>query len=394
MTLGEYLRSERELRGITLEQVASATKVGIRTLHALEADQYSDLPAKPYIRGFVSSYCSFMGLDPSEVRAQYDAFIDQKSAERPNREGGHSGYAFEKKDGQQQSRVFLFITMCIFLVVGGIAVVFFKPALKHHRSSHLEKLKQVQGQEGVIEQVQVVGALSPSSSPSPGVSSQASLLSGEGKPLPSPLAAPLLESSSQHPLQGSLSHFRSSEQADVGSAAPSVGPLPIVSIPTSDAQAPVAVPSQSPLPQSMEPSSHEVLGPTPIPSVGVNPHDPLDSGHEVPWVEVKQHLHVRVFRDVWVRYRVDDRPTRKFVIRAGKSLVLRARDRIVFQISDPASATVIYNQKGASELISQSSRMRIIQGEATLIYSGGPVPSLAEILQDHRPLLKTVEPKR
>ena len=40
MTLGEFLRTEREKRGITIDQVASETKVGVRILHALESDQY------------------------------------------------------------------------------------------------------------------------------------------------------------------------------------------------------------------------------------------------------------------------------------------------------------------------------------------------------------------
>ena len=62
-SLGQYLRQERERRGITIEQVASATKIGIKTLHALEEDRYSELPARPFIRGFVTSYARFIGLD-------------------------------------------------------------------------------------------------------------------------------------------------------------------------------------------------------------------------------------------------------------------------------------------------------------------------------------------
>src|SRR3954454_16373576 len=98
MSLGEFLRHERERRCIAIEQVASATKVGVRTLHLLEEDHYSELPAKPFIRGFVTSYCRFVGLDPKEVLARFEDYISQKTNERPNRESGHSGYVFEKKD--------------------------------------------------------------------------------------------------------------------------------------------------------------------------------------------------------------------------------------------------------------------------------------------------------
>src|SRR5947209_19798491 len=114
-SLGEYLRHERERRGITIEQLASATKIGVRQLHALESDHYSELPAKPFVRGFVTSYCRFIGLDPKETLARYHEFIEQKAQDRPTRDSGHSGYAFEKREGEQ-SRVILWIIMGCFLV--------------------------------------------------------------------------------------------------------------------------------------------------------------------------------------------------------------------------------------------------------------------------------------
>ena len=100
-TLGEFLRHERERRGITIEQVASATKISVRLLHLLESDQYVELPAKPFVRGFVNSYCRFIGIDPKEVLIRYGGFLEERSHERPTRDEGHSGYAFEKREGEQ-----------------------------------------------------------------------------------------------------------------------------------------------------------------------------------------------------------------------------------------------------------------------------------------------------
>ena len=72
-TLGEFLRHERERRGMTIEQVASATKINVRMLHALEADHFAELPAKPFVRGFVTSYCRFIGLTPKEILTRFGA---------------------------------------------------------------------------------------------------------------------------------------------------------------------------------------------------------------------------------------------------------------------------------------------------------------------------------
>lgn len=139
-TLGEFLRQEREQRGITIEQVASATKISVRTLHSLESDNYIDLPAKPFIRGFVTSYARFIGLEADEVLNKFNGFIDKKAMDRPTRESGHSGYVFEKREGEQ-SRAILWIIMGSFVVIGGLLIFVLKPSFRHHSSRHAEKLK-------------------------------------------------------------------------------------------------------------------------------------------------------------------------------------------------------------------------------------------------------------
>ena len=70
-TFGEYLRRERELRQITLQEVAEGTKIAIHMLKAMEADQWEKLPAELFIKGFVKSYAEFIGLVPEEVLLRY-----------------------------------------------------------------------------------------------------------------------------------------------------------------------------------------------------------------------------------------------------------------------------------------------------------------------------------
>lgn len=61
-TVGEYLRKTREERGITLEQVAQATRVRLPYLLALEEDEPTSLPSAVQARGFLRLYASFLGL--------------------------------------------------------------------------------------------------------------------------------------------------------------------------------------------------------------------------------------------------------------------------------------------------------------------------------------------
>jgi len=64
---GEYLRRERELRGVTLDEISSATRISIRFLEAIENEELSKLPGGIFTRSFVKSYARFLGLDEERV---------------------------------------------------------------------------------------------------------------------------------------------------------------------------------------------------------------------------------------------------------------------------------------------------------------------------------------
>jgi len=68
---GERLQREREMRGITLEEIAEATKIGTRSLRALEEQDFDKLPGGIFNKGFVKSYGKFLGLNESEVLQDY-----------------------------------------------------------------------------------------------------------------------------------------------------------------------------------------------------------------------------------------------------------------------------------------------------------------------------------
>lgn len=71
MSFGRSLQDERERLGVALDTVASATKVAVRHLEALEADNPRDLPGGVFNRGIVQSYCRCLGLDESHWLDRY-----------------------------------------------------------------------------------------------------------------------------------------------------------------------------------------------------------------------------------------------------------------------------------------------------------------------------------
>ena len=66
-TTGVEFRAIRESRGLTVDRIASATRIPVRYIEALDRDDLRALPARPYLRGFVAAYGRELGLDPAEA---------------------------------------------------------------------------------------------------------------------------------------------------------------------------------------------------------------------------------------------------------------------------------------------------------------------------------------
>ncbi len=66
-TFGPRLRAERERRGISIETIASVTKVGGDLWEGLERNDFSRWPSGIFARAFVRDYARAIGLDADET---------------------------------------------------------------------------------------------------------------------------------------------------------------------------------------------------------------------------------------------------------------------------------------------------------------------------------------
>ncbi|HUP44531.1 MAG TPA: helix-turn-helix domain-containing protein [Thermoanaerobaculia bacterium] len=71
-SFGEDLRREREIRGISLKEIADATKISRRFLEAIERNDHKTLPAPVFTRGFVREYARYLGLNSEEMVHRYN----------------------------------------------------------------------------------------------------------------------------------------------------------------------------------------------------------------------------------------------------------------------------------------------------------------------------------
>lgn len=69
--LGQILQEAREAKGVTLEEVESATHMRVKFLRALEQGQPDIFPTSLQLRGFLRNYAIYLGLDPEPLLERY-----------------------------------------------------------------------------------------------------------------------------------------------------------------------------------------------------------------------------------------------------------------------------------------------------------------------------------
>jgi cytoskeleton protein RodZ len=70
-SFGENLRREREMRGVSLEEISATTKINLRFLQALEAEDFARIPGGLFTRSFLRTYAEYLGLDTERILAEY-----------------------------------------------------------------------------------------------------------------------------------------------------------------------------------------------------------------------------------------------------------------------------------------------------------------------------------
>src|SRR5215208_5493183 len=72
MGVGRRLRQAREVRGLSIAEVAARTKIPLRQISALEAEDYDQIPGGIFVRGHIRAAAKVVGLDPSELTAHFE----------------------------------------------------------------------------------------------------------------------------------------------------------------------------------------------------------------------------------------------------------------------------------------------------------------------------------
>lgn len=83
-SFGEYLKSLRQEKGISLDEISDRTKIALTNLELLERDRFDLLPPLVFVKGFIRSYVQELGLNAEESVKRFDEFT--KEGEVPDYE--------------------------------------------------------------------------------------------------------------------------------------------------------------------------------------------------------------------------------------------------------------------------------------------------------------------
>lgn len=78
--VGQYLQRERELRQLSVAELAQTTRIPARILRQIERGESEGLPAEVFVRGFLRAYARALDLDEEHVLARHGRQVPEPTA--------------------------------------------------------------------------------------------------------------------------------------------------------------------------------------------------------------------------------------------------------------------------------------------------------------------------
>lgn len=120
---GRYLSQQRELRGLSREEVSRATRIPLALIVALEDGQVDRLPARVFVLNYIRAFARAIGLEPEEAVLRFEELDGTVKTALPPA-------ALERA---RRQRAWLILAGVV-AVLAAAAVVFWLSAMKGHRA--------------------------------------------------------------------------------------------------------------------------------------------------------------------------------------------------------------------------------------------------------------------
>ncbi|MGH9766565.1 MAG: RodZ domain-containing protein [Blastocatellia bacterium] len=190
-TLGQQLKQSREEKGISLNEIAESTNIGVRFLQAIENDAYDVLPGGVFNRAFVRKFARQVGFDEEQAVSLYEEQLEEQGGE-PERSYQLGVEDFEAKPTSGNGLLLSFVALIILGAMAYAAYQYFTPVISDSGGSPLTELATPTPAPDVTL------------TPAPGVTPDASA-SPSGSPEATPSPSPTPETASAGAMRVQLS---------------------------------------------------------------------------------------------------------------------------------------------------------------------------------------------
>jgi cytoskeleton protein RodZ len=117
VSFGVSLKRERELRGISLAEIAKTTKISVRLLEAIEKDRFDILPEGVFRKSFIKSYAKYLGMNEEQILHQYDLEVQPSTASQAAPEKPLVSFR-DSSAGSKRTLLLTFGVLLVLLAVG------------------------------------------------------------------------------------------------------------------------------------------------------------------------------------------------------------------------------------------------------------------------------------
>lgn len=152
-SIGEHLKTAREEKGFSFDQVVHDTNISREYIHALETDSFDLFPAEAYLIGFLRNYSEYLGLDPHKMVETYKNYKISEEPVPMDLLLGKKKAVQEKKEEIEELDLprkkvprWLIPLVAIVLILGGASVLFLPSVLNLETGEEIE-VEEVEVQE-------------------------------------------------------------------------------------------------------------------------------------------------------------------------------------------------------------------------------------------------------
>ncbi|MBZ5608621.1 MAG: helix-turn-helix domain-containing protein [Acidobacteriia bacterium] len=90
------LEDARKRAGVSLDEIADATKISVRFLKAIEAEEFEKLPGGIFTTSYLRQYAVAIGYDENALLAHYHRKMNPPAANAPGQTGESGGRRLER----------------------------------------------------------------------------------------------------------------------------------------------------------------------------------------------------------------------------------------------------------------------------------------------------------